>query len=442
MSEAIQSHAVRSPPLCAPFGDHYRYNNRTEGTAVEGNESKASRRKRSSIFLSPKEQSETVNARKLGRASQSKSDKALTENMLKLIRQDTNSPRRKMLLRHHRSAVIKLETLRLFALVSVFCAISAPTLESWNSTLQGSAKPALARIDSLKILTVFSASMFSVCFYIIAATFKDVDAPLPPSTIKAHLQNLLRCRWSEGCSRSPLYGMNEDIPKFCSTHKQEHHRNLKVKLCMSPEGCQKQASFGSVNDKHPRFCHNHKLESHVFDNASFQTPIFGSILDLIPRFCIHHKLEDHVNLRSKRCEFNGCPKQPAFGDPVQKIARFCFDHKPQSNWVNIMARRCEHENCLSRPSYAASYNMTARFCSLHKPAGFVNMYVRHCSDESGCKRQASYGYVGSKTDLRCTKHKRDGMIHMWGLCKTKGCTKNASFGPVDGKGYRCSYGMN
>ena len=67
--------------------------------------------------------------------------------------------------------------------------------------------------------------------------------------------------------------MNEDIPKFCSTHKQvylrgnydmsvlsamiegflmpdvgacdlavfqEHHRNLKVKFCMSPEGCQKQ----------------------------------------------------------------------------------------------------------------------------------------------------------------------------------------------------------
>ena len=125
--------------------------------------------------------------------------------------------------------------------------------------------------------------------------------------------------------------------------------------CLSEEGCQKRANYGSAV---------HKL----------------------PLFCKPHSRAGDVDLRNRRCQApDGCTKRPSFGNASEgKSARplFCVTHK-QAWHTDLVTSRCRETLCAKRASFALPADAGARsrptYCAQHKKHGMVD--VRHKSTE-------------------------------------------------------------
>jgi hypothetical protein len=113
-----------------------------------------------------------------------------------------------------------------------------------------------------------------------------------------------------------------------------------------------------------------------------------------------------VDVKSKRCEQDGCETLPAFDIKGGK-GRFCVTHKT-AQMVDVINKLCEQDGCNTR----ASFNVKGgkkRFCFKHKTAQMVDVINRRCIIENCETIGPSYGKPGNKPS-HCAKHREKGMI--------------------------------
>jgi hypothetical protein len=126
------------------------------------------------------------------------------------------------------------------------------------------------------------------------------------------------------------------------------------------------------------------------------------------RVCKQRKLGGMVEVRSKRCEHEGCAARPSFNLPTERRGRFCRAHKLEG-MVDVQNKRCEHEGCASlNPVFNLPTERRGRFCGSHRLSGMVNGKNRSCAE---CKSPALFG-LPSKRAQYCGQHKMAGMVNV------------------------------
>jgi uncharacterized protein YxjI len=154
------------------------------------------------------------------------------------------------------------------------------------------------------------------------------------------------------------------------------------------------------------------------------------------RFCIIHKTAEMVNVKSKRCEYEGCDSLSPNFDIKGGKGRFCGTHK-MARMVDVKHKRCEHYGCDSvNPSFDIKGGK-GRFCKIHKTSEMVDVKNKRCEHE-GCDSQPAFGIKGGKERF-CGTHKMAGMVDVKSKrCEHEGCDSlNTAFDIKGGKGRFC-----
>ena len=163
-----------------------------------------------------------------------------------------------------------------------------------------------------------------------------------------------------------------------------------------------------IQSLQPRSKKRKRLTSCEHSGCTILNPVFG-VEGGKARFCGTHKEAGMVDVKSKRCEHDGCTSQPVFGVEGGK-ACFCGAHK-EAGMVDVRHKRCEHDGCTSQPSYGVP-GFTATLCAKHKEIprfssdGVTRLcIIRHpkvkCG-HPGCKEAATHGI---RQPQRCEAHR-------------------------------------
>ena len=179
------------------------------------------------------------------------------------------------------------------------------------------------------------------------------------------------------------------------------------------EGCNTRPSFDIKGGK-GRFCAEHKTAEMVdvkskrcehqgCDSLNRAFDIKGGK----GRFCAEHKTAEMVDVKHKLCEYEGCDSQPSFNIKGSKKRRFCASHKT-AEMVDVLNKQCEYEGCDSIPSFNIKGSKKGRFCSAHRTAEMVDVLNKRCEHE-GCQTRAYYGIPGRQKS-HCFPHRQKGMI--------------------------------
>jgi uncharacterized linocin/CFP29 family protein len=153
------------------------------------------------------------------------------------------------------------------------------------------------------------------------------------------------------------------------------------------------------------------------------------------RFCKAHCLDGMVDVKSKRCEHEGCKLRPYFDIEGGK-GRFCKAHC-LDGMVDVKNKRCEHGGCKSlNPAFDVEGGK-GRFCKAHCLDGMIDVKHKRCEYE-GCKSRPNFDVEGGKGRF-CKAHCLDGMIDVkHKRCEHEGCKSlNTAFGVEGGKGRFC-----
>jgi hypothetical protein len=152
-----------------------------------------------------------------------------------------------------------------------------------------------------------------------------------------------------------------------------------------------------------------------------------------------------INVKTKRCEEDGCDTIPNFNFPAELLGKYCEKHKKQ-NMINVRATLCRGDDC----NRAAIYNLPDEkeplYCKEHKIDIMINVITRKCLDDD-CKKIPCFNYKGNKKALYCNEHKLDNMVNVISdICIYDGCSTQSNFNiPTEKKPLYClqhkSYNM-
>lgn len=135
--------------------------------------------------------------------------------------------------------------------------------------------------------------------------------------------------------------------------------------------------------------------------------------------CGPHKLPGMVNKVGRRvCAKDGCNSYGVFGNRDTPKVLFCREHKAPE-MVNLKEKVCEHPSCQTRPCYNHRGEKAARFCEAHKQNGMVNVKDKTCTVD-GCWTQPVFNFKNTKPPLYCEAHKKPGMTNVVDK-RCKGC---------------------
>lgn len=130
------------------------------------------------------------------------------------------------------------------------------------------------------------------------------------------------------------------------------------------------------------------------------------------------------NIHVKRCEADGCRKQPNFGNPADRVRRFCKDHKTEA-CVNVSTKTCEYPGC-GAGARCGYDDQGPVFCRAHRTEGMRVVQRRLCL-ESGCDKLPSYGFEADRKRLYCAQHRLPGMTSLQRKCQADGCQTEPQF---------------
>jgi hypothetical protein len=201
----------------------------------------------------------------------------------------------------------------------------------------------------------------------------------------------------------------------------------------------KRAVFGLPNGEGGYCCKAHKTED-MRNVVSKRCEIEGcdkqpsyGIKDKKPTRCREHKTDDMRDVVNKRCEIEGCDKIPCFGLEDKKPTR-CREHKTDE-MQDVVSKRCEIEGCDKQPSYGIKDKEPTR-CQDHKTEDMRNVKHKRCEIE-GCDKRPSYG-LDEGNPTRCVEHKTENMRDVVNKrCEIEGCDKQPSYGIKDKEPTRC-----
>jgi hypothetical protein len=125
-----------------------------------------------------------------------------------------------------------------------------------------------------------------------------------------------------------------------------------------------------------------------------------------------------INLISKRCEIDGCHKQPTFGFKGRQPSR-CKSHT-EKGMINQVCKRCEIDGCDIIPCYGFKGQQPSR-CKSHIEEGMLDLVHKRCEID-GCDKQPKFAFKGQQPS-RCKRHTEKGMIDLTSkrckLCPTR-----------------------
>lgn len=75
-----------------------------------------------------------------------------------------------------------------------------------------------------------------------------------------------------------------------------------------------------------------------------------------------------VNVRSKRCRYDGCIKWPVFNKKGERSGLYCNSHK-QPDMVNVIDECCQADGCIKQASFGTEGQSTRQFCASHSQPG-------------------------------------------------------------------------
>ena len=78
------------------------------------------------------------------------------------------------------------------------------------------------------------------------------------------------------------------------------------------------------------------------------------------------------------CKYKGCPvKNAVFAKPGEKIAKYCATHK-EPGMIDIKNKKCKFEGCDTQPTYAKPGEKIAKYCASHKEPGMIDIKNKKC----------------------------------------------------------------
>ncbi len=126
----------------------------------------------------------------------------------------------------------------------------------------------------------------------------------------------------------------------------------------------------------------------------FTTATFNDPNNKTPLFCAKHKTTGMVDVRSKKCIYEGCNRQPIYNIPGEK-AKFCGKHKT-NEMEKVRYKKCAYNSMVASTStitctQSPIYNFPGdlpMFCEEHKTTGMINITIKKCQYDN-CQRRVS-----------------------------------------------------
>lgn len=176
----------------------------------------------------------------------------------------------------------------------------------------------------------------------------------------------------QGCAYSPCFNLPGQPPAYCARHKSDDMVNVKNRQCLAP-GCALQPSFGHRDTMRPLYCKHHVPDgSHMVNVVSrfygcVHCPargIFGSGKGEALYCAAHYDPQSMQCMIEAVCKHPNCFKQPSYHFPDQHPPLFCKAHKLDT-MVNVKSKRCQFEGCTRQAAYDPAVRQ-ARMCRRHQ----------------------------------------------------------------------------
>jgi len=135
------------------------------------------------------------------------------------------------------------------------------------------------------------------------------------------------------------------------------------------------------------------------------------------------------------CISHLCIKGSLFGKPGHPAVH-CSEHKDRGE-INLKCKKCTFEGCPSQ-AYFGTIHQKPIHCGEHRLDGEKNVVMKECAIP-GCQTRATCGEIGQKP-THCRRHcSSSAVLRVIKLCVSEGCHRSRCFGPVGGKPVHCSY---
>ncbi len=205
-------------------------------------------------------------------------------------------------------------------------------------------------------------------------------------------------------------------PKFCTNHadKKNGMIDVKNKKCIgfNNEKCNLRPSYG-FHGQTALYCKEcgkktsnlivpiYKL--HCSHTGCKHIPVFNFPNEKKGKFCFKHKELDMINVKGKRCPFEGCDSiNPPYDFP-SGTGTFCHKHY-EKGMINIRTDKCIECNILTA-SYGKPFGKPTH-CNSHKLNDMINVKKNRCDD---CDVESLYG-LPSQPASKCFQHREKGMV--------------------------------
>lgn len=145
--------------------------------------------------------------------------------------------------------------------------------------------------------------------------------------------------------------------------------------------------------------------------------------------CKRHKVEGDVDISNRRCQSEGCGRQPSFGEESTGAAVSCAKHKKET-FVNLKGRLCRHPEGCSKLACFGPERGIPLVCAEHRSSRHVALTLRAMCQAHGCGKQSIFGDQASRITMFCKLHKRRKDVDLLGgRCQyAEGCDKWAMYG--------------
>jgi hypothetical protein len=135
-------------------------------------------------------------------------------------------------------------------------------------------------------------------------------------------------------------------------------------------------------------------------------PSFGKPGGAEMTHCKTHIPEGYVNLRSKKCSYDGCKKTACCRKNTDTHLEFCGEHAPKG-YINNTIVKCVHPGCDTHATFAKDGTRTREYCASHYPEGYSRL-TRH---ERDVKDPVSRARYAKKTIQK--KPKKKPIVYTW-----------------------------
>ena len=74
-----------------------------------------------------------------------------------------------------------------------------------------------------------------------------------------------------------------------------------------------------------------------------------------------NKLPEMIDVKSPRCQHDGCSTRAGYSIEGQKEGKYCGEHKlPEV--IDVSNPRCQHDGCMKQPNYNIEGQKIGKYC--------------------------------------------------------------------------------